>query len=81
MLVIAQFSNSLTNRKKKINVVSIASTQIVKNKNALHYFFILITLHINYIMITIKAMIDNKIIYNFIFRFKIKKQNFVEIDI
>ena len=32
-------------------------------------------------MITVKAMIDNEIIHNFIFQFKIKKHNFVEIDI
>ena len=32
-------------------------------------------------MITIKTMINNEIIYNFIFQFKIKKHNFVEIDI
>ena len=73
MFVIAQFFNSLTNRKKNlINVVSIASIQIVKNKNVLHNFFILITFYVNIIMITIKIIIDNKIIYNFIFQFKIK---------
>ena len=32
-------------------------------------------------MIIIKTIIDKKIIYNFIFQFKIKKHNFVEIDI
>ena len=32
-------------------------------------------------MITIKTMIDNEIIYNFLFQFKIKKHNIVEIDI
>ena len=51
MFVIASLSNSLTNRKKKlINVVSIISIQIVKNKNALHHFFILITFNVNIIM-------------------------------
>ena len=32
-------------------------------------------------MITKKAIIDNEIIHNFIFQLKIKKHNFVEIDI
>ena len=32
-------------------------------------------------MITIKTMIDSKIIYNFFFQLKIKEHNIVEIDI
>ena len=64
-----------------INVVSIASIQIVKNKNVLHHSFILMTFYVNIIMITIKTIIDNKIIYNFVLQFKIKKHSFVEIDI
>ena len=68
MFAIASFLHSLTNRKKKlINIVSIVSTQIVKNKNALHHFFILMMFNVNIITITIKAIIDNKIIYHFIF--------------
>ena len=59
----------------------IALIQIVKNKNVLHYFFILITFYVNIIIVTLKTMIDNKIIHNFIFQFKIKKHNFVEINI
>ena len=68
-------------KKNLINVVLITSIQIVKNKNALHYFFILITFYVNIIMITIKTMIVNKIIHSLIFQFKIKKHNFVEIDV
>ena len=47
----------------------------------MHHLFTLMTLHVNIIIITIKAMIDNKIIYNFLFQFKIKEYNIVEIDI
>ena len=32
-------------------------------------------------MITIKTMIDNEIIHNFLFQLKIKEHNIVEIDI
>ena len=82
IFAIASFLHSLTNRKKKlINVILIASIQNVKNKNALHYFFILMTLSVNIIMITIKTIIDNEIIHNSIFQLKIKKHNFVEIEI
>ena len=56
-----------SSKKKLINVVLIASTQISKNKNAMHYLFTLMTLHVNTIMITIKAMIDNETIHNFLF--------------
>ena len=66
---------------KLINIGSIASTQSVKNKNFLHHFFILMTFYININMITVKTMIDNEIVYNCIFQFKIKKHSFVEIDI
>ena len=74
------FESVKKSKKKMINVVSIVSIQIVKNKSTLQYFFILITLYVNTIMITIKIMIDNKSIRNFIFQFKIKKHKFVEID-
>ena len=47
----------------------------------MHHLFTLMTLHVNTIMITIKAIIDNEIIYNFLFQFKIKEHNIVEIDI
>ena len=47
----------------------------------MHHLFTLITLHVNIIMITIKTIIDNKIIHNFLFQFKIKKHNIVEVDI
>ena len=66
---------------KLINVVSIILTQIFKDKNAVHYLFMLITLYENIIMITIKTIIDNEIIHNFLFQLKIKKHNIVEIDI
>ena len=66
--------------KKLIYVVSIVSIQIFKNKNAIHYLFTLMTLYVNIIIITIKAIIDNKILH-FFFQFKIKKYNIVEIDI
>ena len=59
-------------KKKLINVVSIALIQIVKDRNILHYFVILITLYINIIIITIITIIDNEIIHNFIFQLKIK---------
>ena len=64
MLEIASNSNLLKSRRKKkiINVVSIVLTQISKEKNAMHYLFTLITLYVNIIMITIKTIIDNKII-------------------
>ena len=68
-------------RIKLINVILIVSVLIVKNKNVLQHFFILITFYINIIMITIKTIIDNNFIYNFIFQFKLKKYNFIEIDI
>ena len=79
--IVSEFAKKSGKKIKLINVVSIASVQIIKNKNVLHHFFMLITLYINTIMITIKAIIDSKIIYHFIFQFKIKKHNFVEIDI
>ena len=75
--------NSLINRKKyKINQCYfdyISSS--CQNQSVLHYFFILLTLYVNIIMITIKTIIDSEIIMNFIFQFKIKKYKFVEIDI
>ena len=36
---------------------------------------------INSIIITTKTIIDNNLIHNFIFQFKIKKHIFIEIDI
>ena len=47
----------------------------------MHYLFTLMMLHVNIIMITIKAMIDSEIIHNFFFQLNIKKHNIVEIDI
>ena len=68
MFAITSFSHSLRNRKKKlINVVSIVLIQSVKDKNVLRHFFILITLYVNISMITIKTMLENKIIHNFVF--------------
>ena len=39
------------------------------------------TFHVNTIMIIEKVMIDSEILHDFIFQFKIKEYNFVEIDI
>ena len=47
----------------------------------MHYLFILMTLHVNTIIITFKTIIDNEIIHNFLSQFKIKEHNIVEIDI
>ena len=65
---------------KLINVVLIVSTQIFKSKNAVHHLFTLVTLYVNTIIITFRTMIDNEMIYNFFFQFKIKKHNIVEVD-
>ena len=70
-----------SSKKNLINVISILSTSIFKNKHARHHLFTLITLYVNTIMITIKAIIDNEIIHNFHSLLKIKEHNIAEIDI
>ena len=47
----------------------------------MRHLFKLMTLYVNTIIITFRAIIDNEVIHNFLFQFKIKEHNIVEVDI